>query len=474
MTTEETEARLLAEWLSTRPGTPPPEGLSAEVVAAVYAMRPERAPAPRVTIDDVLATVTTGPFAASAARPKLGSERASARGVGARATPARRRPWWMAPALGLGITAALAAVIVIPAAGLWFSGQKVVQEAARSEQMAPAPMVAEPATGAASAPVSPPVGVIAEAGPAPAPVVAVPPTPSTVSAGEVGADLATSEERARSQGYLEKGDGALEPAGAGGAGAAANGAPGSAPASPAPPPPPAKPAEVPVRDESTADEDDSWGWSEGKSAKKEESREATDKELEEEEAPRRKDAPAPEAVEQKAKSTPQKPASTTKAPTQAASAPAAEPTTQAGSTGRSSSSQRAYDALDSRGAASPRDYQSNWYVGLERVATVYADVEALRGSGDIDGALARYLTLAADPDTNVGQDALWRAASLAAGAGRTDYALSLVEKGLARSAKNTVFRSNLLVLKGDLLTKKGNTAGAAAVWAEAARLNDAR
>ncbi len=471
MTTEETEARLLAEWLSTPPGTAPPEGLSPDVVAAVYAMRPDRAPAPRVTIDDVLATVTTGPFAASTARPKLGSERATARGVGVRPEAARRRrPWWMAPAFGVGITAALAAVIVIPAAGLWFSGSKVVEEAARSEQVAPAPMLAEPTTGPAFAPTAPPMDLIAEAGPQVAPVVAVPPTPSTVSAGELGAEVAAGEERARSQGVLEKGDASAAPV---------------PPTSPAPPPP-AKTVGAAVRDESASagpttggaatNEDDSWGWSSGKGAKEEPaSREVADKDEEEVESPRRNDAQAPaDSVEQKAKSTPQKPASSTEAPAQAASAPAEEPSAQASSTGRTTTSQRAFGSNDARGAALPSDYKPNWYVGLQRVATVYAAVEPIRGSGDIEGALARYLTLAADADTSVAQDALWRAASLAAGAGRTDYALGLVERGLARNAKNTVFRSNLLVLKGDLLTKKGNTAGATAAWTEAARLNDAR
>ncbi len=61
--TEINEPRLLAEWLDAHPGEPPPEGVDAEVVEAVYALRPDLAPAPRVTIDDILAGVTTGPFA---------------------------------------------------------------------------------------------------------------------------------------------------------------------------------------------------------------------------------------------------------------------------------------------------------------------------------------------------------------------------------------------------------------------------
>ncbi|MBM4393539.1 MAG: hypothetical protein FJ090_20640, partial [Deltaproteobacteria bacterium] len=66
MSTEETRAQLLADWLSQPPGTDPPEGLEPEVMAAVYAMRPDLAPPPRTRIDDVLSRVTTGPFAAGA------------------------------------------------------------------------------------------------------------------------------------------------------------------------------------------------------------------------------------------------------------------------------------------------------------------------------------------------------------------------------------------------------------------------
>ncbi|MFN7143313.1 MAG: hypothetical protein ACK4YP_06020 [Myxococcota bacterium] len=60
---DETKAQRLAEWLSSPPGTAPPEDLDPEVLGAVYALLPDRAPAPRVTLDDILAGVTTGPFA---------------------------------------------------------------------------------------------------------------------------------------------------------------------------------------------------------------------------------------------------------------------------------------------------------------------------------------------------------------------------------------------------------------------------
>ncbi len=61
--TELNEPQLLADWLDVHPGEPPPEGIDPEVIQAVYALRPDLAPAARVTVDDILDGVTTGPFA---------------------------------------------------------------------------------------------------------------------------------------------------------------------------------------------------------------------------------------------------------------------------------------------------------------------------------------------------------------------------------------------------------------------------
>lgn len=67
--TEDTQARRLAEWLAAPAGTDPPEDLDPEVLAAVYALRPDRAPAPRLGIDAILASVSSGPFAVPSAIP---------------------------------------------------------------------------------------------------------------------------------------------------------------------------------------------------------------------------------------------------------------------------------------------------------------------------------------------------------------------------------------------------------------------
>ena len=57
-------AESLAAWLGSPPGTPPPRNLPVGVVEATYALRPELAPAPRLSIDDVLSGLSEGPLAA--------------------------------------------------------------------------------------------------------------------------------------------------------------------------------------------------------------------------------------------------------------------------------------------------------------------------------------------------------------------------------------------------------------------------
>lgn len=64
---EQHQAELLARWLADGGRGDPPEGLDAEALEAVYALRPDLAPPPRVSLDDILSGVTTGPFAQAGA-----------------------------------------------------------------------------------------------------------------------------------------------------------------------------------------------------------------------------------------------------------------------------------------------------------------------------------------------------------------------------------------------------------------------
>ncbi|MBX2796544.1 MAG: hypothetical protein KTR31_02710 [Myxococcales bacterium] len=60
-------AKILGRWLEEPSGTAPPDALDRVVVEAVYALRPDLAPAPRLSADDILADVSAGPFATSTA-----------------------------------------------------------------------------------------------------------------------------------------------------------------------------------------------------------------------------------------------------------------------------------------------------------------------------------------------------------------------------------------------------------------------
>jgi hypothetical protein len=73
--TPEDQAKTLAAWLESHPGTEPPGDLDAEVVEALYVLRPDLAPPPRVSVDDFFVGLTGGPFAAPSGLGMSGSER---------------------------------------------------------------------------------------------------------------------------------------------------------------------------------------------------------------------------------------------------------------------------------------------------------------------------------------------------------------------------------------------------------------
>jgi tetratricopeptide (TPR) repeat protein len=65
----EHQAEQLARWLEANPGTRPPEGMDPEVIEAVYALRPDLAPPARVSVDDILASIETGPLSQPEEKP---------------------------------------------------------------------------------------------------------------------------------------------------------------------------------------------------------------------------------------------------------------------------------------------------------------------------------------------------------------------------------------------------------------------
>lgn len=60
---EDVQAQRLAAWLAGKPGTPPPDGLDPDVIAAVYSLRPDLAPSSKLTADEILGDVRSGPLA---------------------------------------------------------------------------------------------------------------------------------------------------------------------------------------------------------------------------------------------------------------------------------------------------------------------------------------------------------------------------------------------------------------------------
>lgn len=119
MSPEETQAESLARWLEQPPGTPPPEDVDIDVLEAMYALRPELAPAPRLSVDDILGSVTAGPLAAPAPADVGRARPAQVRNDLGDAAPvpvaANRPPSRMGWLLGGGVAAVLAAAMVLVA-----------------------------------------------------------------------------------------------------------------------------------------------------------------------------------------------------------------------------------------------------------------------------------------------------------------------------------------------------------------------
>jgi predicted negative regulator of RcsB-dependent stress response len=431
MTTEETEARLLAEWLATPAGTPPPEGLSLEAVQAVYALRPDRAPGPRVTIDDVFSAVKVGPFAGASTAVE-------------------------APAPGGAPEAAVGAA---PVDGV--AAEPTLPAASPPSAAAPAPAAGPQLEQAASRPAT-----IAEMGD----VAAEDPADAEARRGTEKVDFAGADAAPK----LSAESGATGATGGkggyGGGGEADALASGQAVANePAPPPPATGPARTTTATSATenkaaaapAEEAEGtgggFGWDWGR---KQESSSTKAKA-----APQAKPAQSPVPAAPA-------PSGGAASPKKATSARAEQSRDQEEPARERASADKDDDI--SRADAAPSDYRNDWYSGRADVASVYATAESQRAAGQNDAAVATYLTLLGDRDPRVGQDVAWRAARILESQGRIADAQALVKRGLARSSANTVQRSNLLVLDGDLYAAQGDSAAAAASWAEAERLNAQR
>jgi len=193
VTSDENTARALARWLEQPPGTEPPSELGRDVVEAVYALRPDLAPTPRLTADDILADVRRGPLASAAVTPSSAGSQEGAEVVafpGERiegsesdpglATGARRRIWWWVGGtggVGLALVAAATLALIALPGVKQERDQAAILAASPDAANAPAPHPAAELQKEAGAvegtvgtkgPAVPPAGTAASAPPAPA------------------------------------------------------------------------------------------------------------------------------------------------------------------------------------------------------------------------------------------------------------------------------------------------------------------
>ena len=196
----------LATWLEG--GEPPDDG---DVVEAITALRPALAPPPQVDIDDILGAVTAGPFAASSP-----SAQAAPTEGGAVISLAARRPrklWWALPGLGALAAAAAALLVVQPISLQQLEPplQDPVLECATAPRAAPeapsAPAAQAPERIAAAPAASPKRK--SEAQPAPSTRTATTSSSADLQGGIV-APAEPSREQLQALGYVGEGEDAAE------------------------------------------------------------------------------------------------------------------------------------------------------------------------------------------------------------------------------------------------------------------------
>ena len=463
MTPEERQASTLADWLEAGPGAPPPEELDPEVIEATYALRPSMAPAARVSLDDILAGVTAGPFAPHAAPlPDAAPEALPAPanvpdfgGAVAPAPPNRRQSLW--GALGALAAAALVLVTVLP----------LQDEVTAPPEAAAPPMLEAPQADAPAEPEAQrvmPLGDIAES----------------------KADLAQGRQTSGPMPLTE--------------------------VTPSPPPPPpaqAAPGAAPryedtlvldgsygkkqealAVDEKVAEEaDDAGGYSQNgvvggvaaegyASTGSTATRDVTQSQdvLAAKESARRDRTPM--SSRGAASNSVAVPAEAEEARAQASADYDAQPVAAPAPT---KSAAKAPSSLASqRAAAMPADYRASWYTGLSdatlvaQLSAAEATAKAAAAKGDYTAAFAAVGPFVNHADARVAQDFAGRAADYSIKAGSANAALSTIRAAKSRSSSNTPYLARLWAIEGAAYEALGDVESAQRAYAEATRLNQSR
>ena len=513
---ETANADALEQWLAARAHGAPPPGVDDEVVEAIYALRPDLAPPPRVDLDDVLASVTEGPFAAGAApasadgagpdrggdvvtlraAPISGSEREDptllpddhgrpaapgaagaadeAGGVVSLAEARRKRglAWWAALGLGAVLAAAAAVTFVVipsleggyedaaaPAAEL-AAERAPAGPMARKSELSDEVAEADPSTTTTTRSLDDAfaAGGAARLDAAPADQRAL----DTALAREEGelqpvaprsAAAAAEAEELEALGYLSDGDAA-------GAGVAPSSG-GIAGLLEEPEP---ETADEPVATKSSSS---GYALRGGEAGAEEEARAAElaqrYRAKEQPEASGRASAPAAAAPAEDLEEADDDGVYDSLATTTNTGAASNTGGWGDANTGPPRSTQELrIDAVTS--SASPsRASLSQRYPEIARADAAAAEAFA---NGDVSGAVSALEPLLKHPDANVVMDTAFAAADLLRNAGRTDMALTYVARGLGVAGGSTSQRSRLLALKGVLLETRGDESGARQYYKE--------
>jgi len=119
--------------------------------------------------------------------------------------------------------------------------------------------------------------------------------------------------------------------------------------------------------------------------------------------------------------------------------------------------------------SSVSDYNSQWYKAELSVSEAEVIEQAIQS-----GSMENLTALIGHEDYRVGQDMAFRAATITYRNGRTKSALALIQQGKSRSSANTVFLSVLYNLEGEIQLALGDLAAAEQAFRSSAGLNQAR
>ncbi len=479
-------AEALKDWLDGPLGTEPTDAVDADVAEAIYALRPERAPAPRVDLDEVFHAVEDGPFARGGevvdlpVRPDPSSAPPVAlddtedddrpgTNVVSLADERRRRPWWAATGIGAMAVAALALIVAVPSMTMFHSpndmaeAPMVEREERRADPIARKGALEGQVAGQKTSTASSLDEAFAAAEPAPAPApaaitvasTAMEAAPSFDTAGPEAAPPRESSQPGASGGAMSSGAAAPSDLDGSAFGWDQGAAPEDETESIQ-----LESASRSTSSRSRADEADRGGHAPKKARALKQKKELKDSRYAEAEA-------APEAaLDALADYADEATGSTEEFEEEADDDSDLSNTGALLNTGSGlgmADSSRAVDLQSLRTQA----VRSSASPSRSSLGSLYAEVRAADeaaaqalSDGDITGAVRALDTLMAHADPNVVMDTAYAIGDLLRNNGRQDLALAYVARGLGVAGGSDSQRGRLLGLRGQILESRGDRTGA--------------